>query len=60
MRLSRLHINGFKSFPDRSELGFDTEPTGELFVTFAWKTTLVLAATAVVGLVIARAVNVFA
>src|SRR5678815_1932392 len=23
MRLSRLHINGFKSFPDRSELDFD-------------------------------------
>ena len=23
MRLSRLHINGFKSFPDRAELGFD-------------------------------------
>src|SRR6185436_1187366 len=40
----------------RSELGFDTEPTGELFVTFAWKTTLVLAATAVVGLVIANAI----
>ncbi len=39
----------------RSELGFDTEPTGELFVTFAWKTTLVLAA-AVVGLVIASAI----
>src|ERR1700741_2379845 len=23
MRLSRLHIAGFKSFPDRAELGFD-------------------------------------
>src|ERR1041385_4272566 len=23
MRLSKLHINGFKSFPDRAELGFD-------------------------------------
>ena len=24
MRLAKLHINGFKSFPDRAELGFDT------------------------------------
>src|ERR1043165_1941127 len=23
MRLAKLHINGFKSFPDRAELGFD-------------------------------------
>ena len=40
----------------RSELGFDTEPTGELFVTFAWKTTPGVLAAAVVGLVIASAI----
>ena len=27
MRLSKLHIAGFKSFPDRAELGFDTGVT---------------------------------
>ena len=30
MRLSRLHINGFKSFPDRAELGFDETVIGRV------------------------------
>ena len=49
MRLSRLHINGFKSFPDRSELGFDTGVTAIVGPNGCGKSNVVDAITWVLG-----------
>jgi chromosome segregation protein len=49
MRLSKLHINGFKSFPDRSELGFDTGVTAIVGPNGCGKSNVVDAITWVLG-----------
>ena len=49
MRLSRLHINGFKSFPDRAELGFDTGVTAIVGPNGCGKSNVVDAITWVLG-----------
>jgi chromosome segregation protein len=49
MRLSRLHINGFKSFPDRSELGFDHGVTAIVGPNGCGKSNVVDAITWVLG-----------
>ena len=49
MRLSRLHISGFKSFPDRSELGFDTGVTAIVGPNGCGKSNVVDAITWVLG-----------
>ncbi len=49
MRLSKLHINGFKSFPDRAELGFDTGVTAIVGPNGCGKSNVVDAITWVLG-----------
>src|SRR6187549_3667667 len=49
MRLSRLHINGFKSFPDRAELGFDYGVTAIVGPNGCGKSNVVDAITWVLG-----------
>src|SRR5688572_16920491 len=49
MRLSRLHIAGFKSFPDRSELGFDDGVTAIVGPNGCGKSNVVDAITWVLG-----------
>ncbi len=49
MRLARLHINGFKSFPDRSELGFDHGVTAIVGPNGCGKSNVVDAITWVLG-----------
>ncbi len=49
MRLSKLHIAGFKSFPDRSELGFDTGVTAIVGPNGCGKSNVVDAITWVLG-----------
>jgi len=49
MRLSRLHINGFKSFPDRAELGFDDGVTAIVGPNGCGKSNVVDAITWVLG-----------
>jgi chromosome segregation protein len=49
MRLSRLHINGFKSFPDRAELGFDSGVTAIVGPNGCGKSNVVDAITWVLG-----------
>jgi chromosome segregation protein len=49
MRLSRLHIAGFKSFPDRSELGFDRGVTAIVGPNGCGKSNVVDAITWVLG-----------
>ena len=49
MRLSRLHINGFKSFPDRAELGFDGGVTAIVGPNGCGKSNVVDAITWVLG-----------
>src|SRR6478752_7549839 len=49
MRLSRLHINGFKSFPDRAELGFDHGVTAIVGPNGCGKSNVVDAITWVLG-----------
>jgi len=49
MRLSRLHIAGFKSFPDRAELGFDTGVTAIVGPNGCGKSNVVDAITWVLG-----------
>src|SRR5690348_1522907 len=49
MRLSRLHIAGFKSFPDRAELGFDDGVTAIVGPNGCGKSNVVDAITWVLG-----------
>src|SRR5438046_6334159 len=49
MRRSRLHINGFKSFPDRAELGFDQGVTAIVGPNGCGKSNVVDAITWVLG-----------
>src|SRR5262249_39215527 len=49
MRLSKLHINGFKSFPDRAELGFDHGVTAIVGPNGCGKSNVVDAITWVLG-----------
>ena len=49
MRLSRLHISGFKSFPDRAELGFDDGVTAIVGPNGCGKSNVVDAITWVLG-----------
>jgi chromosome segregation protein len=49
MRLSRLHLNGFKSFPDRAELGFDHGVTAIVGPNGCGKSNVVDAITWVLG-----------
>src|SRR5687768_16033577 len=49
MRLAKLHISGFKSFPDRSELGFDTGVTAIVGPNGCGKSNVVDAITWVLG-----------
>jgi chromosome segregation protein len=49
MRLAKLHINGFKSFPDRAELGFDTGVTAIVGPNGCGKSNVVDAITWVLG-----------
>src|SRR5512132_3831473 len=49
MKLSRLHISGFKSFPDRAELGFDTGVTAIVGPNGCGKSNVVDAITWVMG-----------
>ncbi|HXT72069.1 MAG TPA: chromosome segregation protein SMC [Vicinamibacterales bacterium] len=49
MRLSKLHINGFKSFPDRAELGFDVGVTAIVGPNGCGKSNVVDAITWVLG-----------
>ncbi len=49
MRLSKLHISGFKSFPDRSELGFDEGVTAIVGPNGCGKSNVVDAITWVLG-----------
>src|SRR6187551_3371222 len=49
MRLSRLNIAGFKSFPDRSELGFDDGVTAIVGPNGCGKSNVVDAITWVLG-----------
>jgi len=49
MRLSRLHIAGFKSFPDRAELGFDHGVTAIVGPNGCGKSNVVDAITWVLG-----------
>src|SRR4051794_14735602 len=49
MRLAKLHINGFKSFPDRSELGFDHGVTAIVGPNGCGKSNVVDAITWVLG-----------
>ncbi|HUF46261.1 MAG TPA: chromosome segregation protein SMC [Vicinamibacterales bacterium] len=49
MRLSRLHIAGFKSFPDRAELGFDEGVTAIVGPNGCGKSNVVDAITWVLG-----------
>ncbi|MFI5178305.1 MAG: chromosome segregation protein SMC [Vicinamibacterales bacterium] len=49
MRLSRLHIAGFKSFPDRAELGFDQGVTAIVGPNGCGKSNVVDAITWVLG-----------
>src|SRR5512132_512931 len=49
MKLSRLHISGFKSFPDRAELGFDTGVTAIVGPNGCGKSNVVDAITWVLG-----------
>src|SRR6186713_3443707 len=49
MRLSKLHINGFKSFPDRAELGFDIGVTAIVGPNGCGKSNVVDALTWVLG-----------
>ncbi len=49
MRLSRLHINGFKSFPDRAELSFDEGVTAIVGPNGCGKSNVVDAITWVLG-----------
>ncbi len=49
MRLSRLQINGFKSFPDRAELGFDRGVTAIVGPNGCGKSNVVDAITWVLG-----------
>ncbi len=49
MRLSKLHIAGFKSFPDRAELGFDTGVTAIVGPNGCGKSNVVDAITWVLG-----------
>src|SRR6187549_938369 len=49
MRLSKLHISGFKSFPDRAELGFDTGVTAIVGPNGCGKSNVVDAITWVLG-----------
>src|SRR5690349_20360359 len=49
MRLNRLEIAGFKSFPDRSELAFDTGVTGIVGPNGCGKSNVVDAITWVLG-----------
>jgi len=49
MKLSRLHINGFKSFPDRAELGFDHGVTAIVGPNGCGKSNVVDAITWVLG-----------
>ena len=49
MRLSKLHINGFKSFPDRAELGFDDGVTAIVGPNGCGKSNVVDAITWVLG-----------
>jgi chromosome segregation protein len=49
MRLSKLHISGFKSFPDRAELGFDDGVTAIVGPNGCGKSNVVDAITWVLG-----------
>ena len=49
MKLSRLHISGFKSFPDRSELTFDQGVTAIVGPNGCGKSNVVDALTWVLG-----------
>src|SRR6476620_10843234 len=49
MRLSKLHINGFKSFPDRAELAFDEGVTAIVGPNGCGKSNVVDAITWVLG-----------
>ena len=49
MRLSKLHINGFKSFPDRAELAFDDGVTAIVGPNGCGKSNVVDAITWVLG-----------
>ncbi len=49
MRLSRLHLNGFKSFPDRAELSFDDGVTAIVGPNGCGKSNVVDAITWVLG-----------
>src|SRR4029450_13517482 len=49
MRLSKLHINGFKSCPDRAELGFDHGVTAIVGPNGCGKSNVVDAITWVLG-----------
>src|SRR5689334_17728481 len=49
MRLSKLNISGFKSFPDRAELGFDTGVTAIVGPNGCGKSNVVDAITWVLG-----------
>src|SRR5689334_12576374 len=49
MRLSKLHIAGFKSFPDRAELGFDHGVTAIVGPNGCGKSNVVDAITWVLG-----------
>ena len=49
MRLSKLHITGFKSFPDRAELGFDDGVTAIVGPNGCGKSNVVDAITWVLG-----------
>ena len=49
MRLSKLHISGFKSFPDRAELGFDQGVTAIVGPNGCGKSNVVDAITWVLG-----------
>ena len=49
MRLAKLHLNGFKSFPDRAELGFDTGVTAIVGPNGCGKSNVVDAITWVLG-----------
>src|SRR5690349_12237247 len=49
MRLSKLHISGFKSFPDRAELGFDIGVTAIVGPNGCGKSNVVDAITWVLG-----------
>src|SRR6185436_9011974 len=49
MRLAKLHLSGFKSFPDRSELGFDHGVTAIVGPNGCGKSNVVDAITWVLG-----------